>query len=48
MAIEKESTWAALPNTVRAQTTHLSYDDKNDRIAYAVSSEVPCNLHAPY
>ncbi len=37
MSIEREAIWAPLPNTARAITTHLSYDKKSDRIAYAVS-----------
>ncbi|CAM9022155.1 unnamed protein product [Wickerhamomyces anomalus] len=36
MSIEREAIWAPLPNTARAITTHLSYDKKSDRIAYAV------------
>lgn len=36
MSIERESIWAPLPNTTRAVTTHLSYEKKSDRIAYAV------------
>ncbi|KAH3678561.1 hypothetical protein WICMUC_001370 [Wickerhamomyces mucosus] len=34
MSITREQIWAPLPNTQRAKTTHLSYDSKNDRIAY--------------
>ncbi|CDR43272.1 CYFA0S11e02916g1_1 [Cyberlindnera fabianii] len=40
MALTQESLWAALPNTARAQTTHLSYDAKNDRIAYAAGKSI--------
>ncbi|ODQ57993.1 hypothetical protein WICANDRAFT_33491 [Wickerhamomyces anomalus NRRL Y-366-8] len=40
MSIEREAIWAPLPNTARAITTHLSYDKKSDRIAYASGKSI--------
>ncbi|ODQ81140.1 hypothetical protein BABINDRAFT_160541 [Babjeviella inositovora NRRL Y-12698] len=34
------STWAPLPATTRALTTHLSYDPTTDRIAYALGKSI--------
>ncbi|ODV94094.1 hypothetical protein PACTADRAFT_76732 [Pachysolen tannophilus NRRL Y-2460] len=40
MSISNSSIWAPLPSTTRAFPTHLSYDLKSDRIAYASGKSV--------